>query len=267
MRRVDEQGRAAGNGGMEIPGSSGEEDNRDGSWSQEQGGETLVDALSKSMEMCYLLQSRSPWLGEGRTLSGSGPALWQQRDRSLSHASSHGNSLGRYDQLSPAGSDPDNYTRAHPSFSDFEDAQRGRIFSQGDLSSDSKRLLGEMGDDLAAERFPDEVASSGFWTSVFNATNVLMGVGLLSLPYTMRLSGWIGVVLVALIAAVTAYSALLLGRIMNYVPKRKLREGSGAYTMYGFHDMGYVAFGNAGKVFISVVFIIETFGLTRLPRS
>jgi vesicular inhibitory amino acid transporter len=87
-----------------------------------------------------------------------------------------------------------------------------------------------------------------------------MGVGLLSLPYTMRLSGWVGLILVGLVSAITCYSALLLGRIMNYVPKHKLREGPGAYTMYGFHDMGMVAFGTFGKVFISCIFIIETFG-------
>ncbi|KAJ1474294.1 hypothetical protein T484DRAFT_1911657 [Baffinella frigidus] len=56
------------------------------------------------------------------------------------------------------------------------------------------------------------------------------------------------------------YSALLLGRIMDYVPKKRLREGPGAYTINGFTDMGMVAFGPVGKVFISCIFVVETFG-------
>ena len=88
---------------------------------------------------------------------------------------------------------------------------------------------------------------SGFWSSVFNGTNVLMGVGLLSLPYTMRLSGWVGLILLGLVAAITMYTALLLGRIMTCVPKTRLREGPGAYTITGFTDMGQAAFGSVGK--------------------
>ena len=83
--------------------------------------------------------------------------------------------------------------------------------------------------------------------SIFNCTNSLMGVGLLSLPYTMRVCGWLGVGVLLLFAAITHHTGKLLGRIMDYTPKHKLRDGPGAYTMYGFHDMGYAAFGQVGR--------------------
>ena len=78
---------------------------------------------------------------------------------------------------------------------------------------------------------------SSFGQTAFNATNTLMGVGLLSLPYTLRLSGWFGVLLLVCIAALTRYTAKLLGRIMEYVPAQKLREGPGAYAIQGLHDV------------------------------
>ena len=101
---------------------------------------------------------------------------------------------------------------------------------------------------------------STFGQTLFNACNLLMGVGLLSLPYAMRLAGWFGVAVLLSFSALTCYTAKILGKIQEYVPAKKLREGPGAYTIYGFHDMGGLVFGEAGRLFISVVFIAETFG-------
>jgi hypothetical protein len=91
--------------------------------------------------------------------------------------------------------------------------------------------------------YEKDVHLSSLPQSIFNCTNSLMGVGLLSLPYTMRVCGWLGLGVLLLFAAITHHTGKLLGRIMDYTPKYKLREGPGAYTMYGFHDMGYAAFG------------------------
>ena len=96
---------------------------------------------------------------------------------------------------------------------------------------------------------------STFGQTLFNACNLLMGVGLLSLPYAMRLAGWFGVAVLLSFSALTCYTAKILGKIQEYVPAKKLREGPGAYTIYGFHDMGGLVFGEAGRLFISVVFI------------
>jgi hypothetical protein len=43
-----------------------------------------------------------------------------------------------------------------------------------------------------------------------------------------------------------------LSSIQEYVPPKKLRDGPGAYTIYGFHDMGELVFGEYGKLLISV---------------
>jgi len=84
---------------------------------------------------------------------------------------------------------------------------------------------------------PPAAGGSSFGQTAFNATNTLMGVGLLSLPYTLRLSGWFGVLLLVCMSALTRYTAKLLGRIMEYVPAEKLRDGPGAYAIHGLHDV------------------------------
>ena len=83
--------------------------------------------------------------------------------------------------------------------------------------------------------------------SIFNCTNSLMGVGVLSLPYTMRVCGWLGIAVLLFFAAVTHHTGKLLGRIMEHTPTTRLRDGPGAFTMYGFHDMGFAAFGAVGR--------------------
>lgn len=47
---------------------------------------------------------------------------------------------------------------------------------------------------------------------------------------------------------------------MDYKPDFKLREGPGAYSIVGFHDLGRVAFGTTGSLFVSAAFLGETFG-------
>lgn len=98
---------------------------------------------------------------------------------------------------------------------------------------------------------------SGFWQSVFNSSNLLVGVGLLSLPYACRLAGWFTVFILFFFAWMTNYTAKLLGKIMEYQSSVKLRDGPGAYTIYGFADMGMVAFGNWGKYLMVLIFVVR----------
>lgn len=74
-------------------------------------------------------------------------------------------------------------------------------------------------DDGAARGGKGHVGGSGFWRSLFNGTNVFMALGILFLPYTMRLSGWVGLILLGLVAVMTIY-------ITIYTPKKKLWEVS-----------------------------------------
>jgi len=74
------------------------------------------------------------------------------------------------------------------------------------------------------------------------------------------LAGWFGLPVLLFFSMLTCYTAKLLGKILEHVPSKKLRDGAGAYTIYGFHDMGELVFGEYGKIFISVIFVLETFG-------
>jgi hypothetical protein len=101
---------------------------------------------------------------------------------------------------------------------------------------------------------------SSFGQTLFNSCNTLIGAGLLSLPYAMRLAGWFGLLVLLFFSLLTCYTAKLLGKILDYVPSKKLRDGPDAYTIYGFHDMSELVFGKYGRPFISVIFVLETFG-------
>ena len=78
-----------------------------------------------------------------------------------------------------------------------------------------------------------------------------MGAGLLSLPYAMRLAGWFGLLVLLFFSLLTCYTAKLLGKILDHVPSKKLRDGQRAYTIYGFHDMSELVFGNYGRPVIT----------------
>ena len=61
----------------------------------------------------------------------------------------------------------------------------------------------------------DTAATSSFWQSAFNGINLLCGVGVLSLPYAFKQSGWaVGLALLLFICAITNYTGRLIGKCM-----------------------------------------------------
>lgn len=87
---------------------------------------------------------------------------------------------------------------------------------------------------------------SSFIQSVFNAVNVLVGIGILAMPLAMRCSGWLAGSLIFLFCALgTNYTAKIIARCL---------DADGAST-YG--DMGAAAFNEGGRAFVSTVFIVE----------
>jgi len=83
--------------------------------------------------------------------------------------------------------------------------------------------------------------------TVFNSTNVLIGVGILALPLAVRYSGWvIGLSFLTFAALATSYTARLLARCMD------TNTGS---TTYG--DIAYLAFDHWGRALVEVMFILE----------
>lgn len=88
---------------------------------------------------------------------------------------------------------------------------------------------------------------SSFTQSVFNAINVLIGVGILAFPLAFRYAGWlIGSFVFFFCALTTNYTAKLLVRCLDAAP--------GAMT-YG--DIGMVGFGERGRALIGTIFIVE----------
>ncbi|CAH0474534.1 unnamed protein product [Peronospora belbahrii] len=91
--------------------------------------------------------------------------------------------------------------------------------------------------------------TSSFKDAVFNAINVLLGVGVLSSPFSLRSSGWlIGMPLLLFFTFVTNHTAKLLGKCLDY------QEGMTTYP-----DIGEAAFGTRGRVIIGITFFAELF--------
>ncbi|KAH7262659.1 transmembrane amino acid transporter protein-domain-containing protein [Fusarium tricinctum] len=83
--------------------------------------------------------------------------------------------------------------------------------------------------------------------SVFNSINALIGVGLLSLPLALQMTGWIpGLLILSLTAAVTSYTGKLLAKCMNFDP-----------SLITYSDLAYVSFGTRARVIVSALFSLE----------
>ncbi|KAL6242824.1 hypothetical protein RBB50_010470 [Rhinocladiella similis] len=83
--------------------------------------------------------------------------------------------------------------------------------------------------------------------TVFNSTNVLIGVGILALPLGIRYSGWVlGLAFLTLAALSTSYTAKLLAKCL---------DTNSASTTYG--DIAFLALGSWGRNFVEALFILE----------
>lgn len=95
----------------------------------------------------------------------------------------------------------------------------------------------------------DNHEKSTFVQSVFNAMNVLIGVGILAFPLAFRCAGWIVGTFTFMFCAVgTNYTAKLLARCM---------DASLSAKTYG--DIGLSAFGERGRTLIGGIFVVELF--------
>lgn len=91
------------------------------------------------------------------------------------------------------------------------------------------------------------VGQSTMPQTIFNSVNVLVGVGLLTLPLAFKYSGWlIGMIFLAWSAVVTAYTAKLLAKCLDV-------DGS----LITFADLAYVSYGSKARVAVSILFSLE----------
>lgn len=91
------------------------------------------------------------------------------------------------------------------------------------------------------------VGQSTIYQTVLNSTNVLIGVGLLSLPLGIKYAGWlVGLTFLSLSALVTGYTAELLGKCL-----------STDESIITFADIAYVSFGSKAQIVIGFLFSFE----------
>ena len=93
----------------------------------------------------------------------------------------------------------------------------------------------------------DAGAQSTALQATLNAVNLLLGMGVLSLPFALKSSGWaIGISLLVFLTVLTNYTGKLLGRILSSDP-----------TIRTFPDIGFAAYGTPGRAVVSVTFFLE----------
>lgn len=83
--------------------------------------------------------------------------------------------------------------------------------------------------------------------TIFNSTNVLIGVGLLSLPLAFKYSGWIcGMVFLLFAAITTRYTAKLLAKCMDV-----------DQSVITFADLAFISYGQKARIATSILFTLE----------
>ncbi|CAO2203923.1 unnamed protein product [Urochloa humidicola] len=125
------------------------------------------------------------------------------------------------------------------------------LLAPGKDDDEEQRGGGGDGDDVTSSQLLLHQGTGGasFSRSCLNLSNVISGVGMLSVPYALAQGGWLSLALFALVGAVCFYTGELVARCM--------RAGGGAVRSYP--DIGQLAFGRAGRKAIGAVMYAELY--------
>jgi vesicular inhibitory amino acid transporter len=94
------------------------------------------------------------------------------------------------------------------------------------------------------------VGQSTLPQTIFNSVNVLIGVGLLSLPLAIHYSGWVvGILFYFFAVLTTKYTAKLLAKCLDVDS-----------SLITFADLAYVSFGQSARIVVSLLFTLELLG-------
>ncbi|PNW85026.1 hypothetical protein CHLRE_03g168550v5 [Chlamydomonas reinhardtii] len=100
--------------------------------------------------------------------------------------------------------------------------------------------------------------NSTFTQAVFNVVNVMMGVGVLSLPFALKSSGWVGLLVLWVMGVATNYTAKALCECADAV---SAKTGGGPV---GYEEIAEAAFGPLGRLLVSAIIYVELFGTCAL---
>ncbi|XP_006287705.2 amino acid transporter AVT1J [Capsella rubella] len=89
---------------------------------------------------------------------------------------------------------------------------------------------------------------TSFSKTCFHGINALSGVGILSVPYALASGGWLSLIILFTVAITTFYCAILIKRCMDMDP-----------LLRSYPDIGYKAFGNTGRVVVSIFMNLELY--------
>ena len=120
---------------------------------------------------------------------------------------------------------------------------------QGRQAPDKEQepLLVKVVEQKDGSRLPVVIGQSTLPQTVFNSVNVLIGVGLLSLPLGLKYSGWlIGLLFLFFAAIITRYTAGVLAKCLDVNP-----------MLIGFADVAYQAFGRNATIATGLLFTVE----------
>ncbi|KNC97552.1 uncharacterized protein SPPG_09433 [Spizellomyces punctatus DAOM BR117] len=99
--------------------------------------------------------------------------------------------------------------------------------------------------------------------TTLNSINLLMGMGILSFPFALSLTGWIvGITLVLLFALIASTTAKLLAKCMDVTPIDLPTTTSNLPPRpksMSYGDVGQAAFGRRAKNFIAIVYLAELY--------
>lgn len=117
----------------------------------------------------------------------------------------------------------------------FERNEESSLLSRRTSKADSERLI--TGDSTAPQ-------------TIFNCINTLMGIGMLSLPFGFRLSGWVlGTLMLLFSSIVTNISAKMLGKILRKYPH-----------LMSYGDIAHLYGGRGINIVVTLVFSFDLLG-------
>uniref|UniRef100_A0A0E0MYL7 Amino acid transporter transmembrane domain-containing protein n=1 Tax=Oryza rufipogon TaxID=4529 RepID=A0A0E0MYL7_ORYRU len=92
------------------------------------------------------------------------------------------------------------------------------------------------------------MTGASFGRSCLNLSNVISGIGMLSVPYALSQGGWLSLTLFTMVGTICFYTGNLIDRCMRV-----------DRCVWSYPDIGYLAFGSYGRMAIGLVIYVELY--------